>query len=294
MTDHRLALAALACFLAQPATAQITPSTATDPGPDTPPPPPPGAAGAQSDWLVDVGVGSFYAPAFLGSSDYQLFAGPVVSVRYKDRAYISAEGIGYDLIRTEALRAGPILKFQLPRRETNGNALRIAGDASDALRGLGDVGFTPEAGGYLAYRLGPLAARAELRKGIGGHAGVIGDLSLRALLPVTAPAPAKPPILFSLGVRASVVDSTYNAAYFGITAAQSARSRLRRYEADGGLLSYGLSSALIVPLSPRLSASLVAGVDRLAGDAARSPLVEERGSRDQATVGLGLSYRFGL
>lgn len=290
MAYHRIACIALACAAAPPAMAQTAPSTTTDPGSDAETLPPPGAG---SDWVFEVGVGSFYAPAFLGSDDYQLFAAPTLSVRYKDRAFISAQGIGADLVATESLRAGPILKFQMARRERNGNALRIAGTRSDALRGLGDVGFTPEAGGYIEYRWRALAARAELRKGLGGHDGMIGDLSMRYMIPLTAPKPAKPPMLFSLGTRATFVDSGYNSAYFGVTAIQSARSGLPRYDADGGLLSAGVSGALIVPLSPKLNATILGGYDRLAGDAARSPLVEERGSRDQMSIGLGLSYRFG-
>lgn len=293
MTNFRTAVLAATCLLASPAAAQTIPSAATDPTSQTlPPPPSDGPAGGPSDWIVDVGIGAFYAPAFLGSDDQQLFAGPIVSVRYKDRVFASAGGIGADLIKSGALRAGPIVKFQMQRRESNSSPLRIAGKASDALRGLGDVGFTPEVGGYAEYRWHMLAAKAELRKGLGGHDGVIGDLSLRAMLPLTVPPPARPPMMFSLGTRASFVDATYNNAYFGVTAAQSAGSGLRRYDAGGGLLSYGANAALIVPLSLRLNASLLGGYDRLAGDAGRSPLVEDRGSRDQLSLGLGLTYRF--
>ena len=79
-----------------------------------------------------------------------------------------------------------------------------------------------------------------------------------------------------------------------MTAEQSVRSGLRPYRADGGLLSAGIGASALLPLTDRISGMLLAGYDRLAGDAARSPLVEERGSRNQATVGLGLTYKFGL
>lgn len=279
----------LAGAISPGAWAQTAPSVVTEPAIDGPLPPAPGGG----SWVVDVGVGTFVAPAFLGSRDYQLLGGPVVSVRYKDRVFVSANGIGADLVGGRAISAGPIVKLQMARFETNGNALRLAGGRSDALRGLGDVGFTPEAGGFVDYRYERWSARVELRKGLGGHDGAIGDVSLRYMLPLTTPAPDKPPALVSIGVRASVVDDTYNAAYFGVTAAQSTASGLRRYTAGGGLLSAGANAGLILPLSYRLSASLLASYDRMAGDAARSPLVEERGSRDQVAVGLGFSYRFG-
>jgi outer membrane scaffolding protein for murein synthesis (MipA/OmpV family) len=289
LLQHRLVTAIVAAIVAALVVASAFPAAA-----QIAPPPGDGPPIEHSDWVVDVGVGTVAAPAFLGSDDYQLFGGPVVSVRYKDRVFASPEGIGADLIKNTAWRAGPLLKLQLPRRETNGNALRIAGKRSDALRGLGDVGTTPELGGFVEYRWTALLARAELRKGLGGHDGTIGDLTLRAMLPLATPRPdAPPPPLFAVGVRASVVDATYNAAYFGVTAAQSARSGLERYTASGGLLSAGANAALIVPLSPRLNASLLAGYDRLTGDAGASPLVAERGSRDQLSLGLGFTFRFG-
>lgn len=280
----------LACLLAltfaAPAFAQTDAPGAAPPLGDGPPV-------AHSDWVIDVGVGTMVAPAFLGSDEYQLFAGPVIAVRYKNRVFASAEGIGVDLVNSAAWRVGPLLKVQLPRRETNGNALRVAGSRSSALRGLGDVEATPEFGGYVEHRWRMLLARAELRQGVGGHDGAIGDLSLRALLPLGAPTPAKPPLSLAIGLRASVVDDAYTSAYYDVTAAQSVASGLARYDAGGGLLSAGVNAALIVPLSARLNASVLAGYDRLAGDAARSPLVSQRGSRDQLSLGIGFIVSFG-
>jgi outer membrane protein len=57
-------------------------------------------------------------------------------------------------------------------------------------------------------------------------------------------------------------------------------------------LSYGVSGALILPLTDHVSTFVFGGYDRLAGDAAKSSLVEDRGSPNQGTLGLFLSYEF--
>jgi outer membrane protein len=247
-----------------------------------------------SDWQIRVGVGAIYAPAFVGSDHYQLQAGPDFEVRYKDRFYLSViDGAGMDLIKTDNLRAGPVVKFQQKRRESGGGTFVVAGGRTDELRGLGSVSATAEAGGYVQYQSGGFSARAEVRKGIGGHDGIIADIGARVAAPFPVPAISARPVIVSAGPRATIVHDKYNASYFSIDAGQSARSGLRTFDAKGGLLSYGVGGAVIVPLSDHLTGSILASYDRVAGDAAKSPLVRDRGSRNQASLGLGLSYRFG-
>ena len=83
--------------------------------------------------------------------------------------------------------------------------LLVAGGRSDALRGLGDVSATAEAGGYAQYQAGGFSAKAEVRKGLGGHDGlarkrVVGRHALRnSLIPIgdlafaVLPAGSRPP-----------------------------------------------------------------------------------------------------
>lgn len=256
----------------------------------------PADAEPQYDWQFRLGAGLLYAPAFVGSDHYQLRGGPDVEVRYKDRFFLSIrDGAGFDLIKTDTFRAGPVVKFQQQRNDNgNGGIFTIAGGRTNALRGLGDVSATAEAGGYVQYQSGGFSASAELRKGIGGHDGLIADLAARYITGLMGMTVGERSVMVSVGPRATIVDDTYNQAYFGVTAAQSAASGLRQFNAKGGLLSFGAGAAVIVPVSSRLSASILGGYDRLTGDAGDSPLVRERGSRNQATVGLGLIYRFGL
>jgi MipA family protein len=59
-------------------------------------------------------------------------------------------------------------------------------------------------------------------------------------------------------------------------------------------LSAGIGLSAHVPLTERISGAILMGYDRLTGDAARAPLVKDRGTKNQATVGFGRTYKFGL
>lgn len=241
---------------------------------------------------IDVGVGTFFVPAFFGSNEYQAIAAPMVSLRYKDRVFLSVQqGLGVELIKTDHFKAGPVISFQGPRRESNNNPLRIAGDRSDALRGLGTVDASPGLGGFAEYRFAQLSARIDVRKQVSGSDGLSGTIGIRYNR--IMPRQSGRPIVLSIGPRATFVDARHNRAYYGVTAAQSVLSGLPVYEAGGGLLSAGVGVNAVVPISGPMSTVLFAGYDRMAGDAARSPLVEQRGSRDQPSIGLGLTYHFG-
>ncbi len=249
----------------------------------------------RNDREVEIGLFSAYTPAFLGSKDYQLIAGPNIQVRY-DRAFFSMQdGLGYDLIRSGGWRIGPTIGFRQGRRESGNSIFRIAGDSTDALRGLGKIEATAEAGGYVGYQSGNFAAKLDVRQALSGGQGLIATLGLHyvAVIPLSSASNAQP-IRIAIGPRLSVVDDKYNQTYFGVTAIQSARSGLRQYDANGGLLSAGIGLSAHIPLTERISGAFLMGYDRLTGDAARAPLVEDRGSRNQATVGLGLTYKFGL
>lgn len=243
---------------------------------------------------VMVGLFTAYGPAYLGADEYQLVGGPLIQVRY-DRAFFSfQDGLGYDLIRSGGWRAGPAIGLRQSRRQSGDSFLRIAGDRTDDLQGMGTIEASADIGGYVAYERGAFAAKLDVRQASNTDLGLIATLSARYTVMIPLSSRSGPPAIFSIGPRMSIVDDKYSQTYFGVTAEQSMRSGMREYRAKGGLLSAGVGASAIVPLNNRLSAMVLAGYDRLTEDAARSPLVEDRGSRNQATVGLGLVYRFGL
>lgn len=266
----RLVLLVLALFAA-PATAQGRP--------------------VNNGWGLNLGAGGLVGPTYEGDDTYRLSLLPNIQVTYGDRFFGSVqEGVGYRLINSATLRAGPIGRIRFSRDADGNQAFATTGDDTTDLVGLGDVNTSIEIGGFVEYQIGQVTLGAEARQAVNGHEGLVGDLNARwsgrtALI--------GPPIFWSIGPRAKLVDDSFNTAYFGVTSTQSGASGLPVFEAKGGLYSYGMGATAIMPLDRdnRWTAVVFAGYDRLTGDVANSPLVQLRGSEDQATVGLFVSYR---
>ena len=134
------------------------------------------------------------------------------------------------------------------------------------------------------------SARLELRQGVdGGHDGLYGEPELKYNGSFEI---GQAPIFFSVGPVITFGDDAYNSTFFDVSAAQSAASGLSQFDAGGGINSYGLHASAVLPLSESTSLVGFVNYDQLAGDIADSSIVQERGSENQTTVGLLLSYSF--
>lgn len=254
-----------------------------------------GTAAAQDarddGWRVTLGAGGLFAPSYEGDDDYQLSLLPNVEVTYGDVFFASVQnGVGYRLINTPTLRAGPIGRIRFPRNENGEQVFAVSGVDTNDLRGLGDVDASGELGGFVEYELGQVTVSAEVRQAVSGHGGWVGDFG--------AQWSGRTQVLgrgvsWSVGPRARFVGDAYNEAYFGVNTVQAAASGLPVYDASGGLHSYGVGANVIAPVSRDRSWALVlvAGYDRLTGDAGDSPLVRQRGAAGQTSIGLFVSRR---
>lgn len=242
-------------------------------------------------WGLNVGAGALLAPTYEGDDKTRVSVLPNIQITYGDTFFASVqEGVGYRAINTETLRAGPIARIRFSRDEDGDQPFAITGDDSTDLAGLGDVDTSIELGGFIEYDVGDITLSAEARQAASGHKGFVADIGARWSGRSMA---FGPPVIWSIGPRAGFVDDSFNNAYFGITPAQSLASGLPGYTAESGMHSYGIGATAIVPLDRdnRWTAVAFAGYDRLTGDTADSPLVQLRGSEDQATLGVFVSYR---
>jgi outer membrane scaffolding protein for murein synthesis (MipA/OmpV family) len=251
----------------------------------------------RQDWNVTVGMGTMVEPSYLGADNHRVTAVPVLSVEYKDDFFASTQdGVGYNYINRGGWKFGPIGRYVDSRDENDKDFFHIGGPRTQALRGLGNVPGTVELGGFVEYESDSKSwdSTVELRQGINGHKGMVADFSSEYTHDIHENFyRGDPPMIVTIGPRATVVDAMYNKSYFEVNADQSAASGLPQYTPGGGLLSYGLNSSLTVPLSESVMTTFVANYSRLGGDAADSPLVDQRGSADQASFGLFLTYGFG-
>jgi outer membrane scaffolding protein for murein synthesis (MipA/OmpV family) len=175
------------------------------------------------------------------------------------------------------LEAGIVVGFQSARTRN-----RVGAD-------LTKVGFTVEPGVFAGYYLLPkLRAYGELRKGAGGHEGVV---SMLALDYVERDGDRW---LISIGPRVNLSDAKYRRAYFGVTQRDATAAGIPVYQVgDNVVHSVGLASTGIRQLSKRWGLYGYLAYERLTGDASRSPITERLGSKNQFSGGLALSYTFG-
>ena len=202
--------------------------------------------------------------------------------------FASLEGVGFNLLNQNGFRAGPIAKYDFGRDEEGSNPLGFGND-SDDLKGLGDVDGTVELGGFFEYTFRQFSAKVELRQGVGGHEGLVGEVEVKYNNTFSA---FGRPFYYSLGPEISFADENYNSAFFDVSAGQSAASGLSQYDAGAGINTVGFHAALVVPVTEKVSLIGFGGVDQLVGDIADSSLVQERGSETQGVFGVMLNYRF--
>ena len=239
------------------------------------------AAPPDSGWRFDVGASVLAYPLFPGAKTERVLPIPAIEIHYGERFFASVrEGVGYNLVRWRGFEAGPVVNFAFPRSVS---------DKPAALKGLGDVAFTLETGGFVRYDLGPFAsARLEARQGVNGHLGLVVATSVD----LNAPPLLANRLLLSAGPRFSYFDHRYAQAYFGVTPLQSAASGYAPFQPSDGE-SVGGEIASVFLVSRRITWTVFGDYGRLLGDIGRSPIVRgPYGSRDQYTGGSAVSYRF--
>jgi len=242
-----------------------------------------------ADWIVTVGIEGRLVPAWPGASDSKpaVTGFPLFGVR-KEGSPPDFPGprdsIGFSVVDLGQLKFGPAFKPVWERKASS----------YTALNGLGNIDFALQAGAFAEYWPVPwLRLRGEARQGIGGETGITGDLFADAIFPVGQWS-------LSAGPRMTLQSAAATGPYFSITQAQSAGSvaaglaGLPVYRAGGGIYSYGGGTQVQYTFDPRWTAHAVFEYERLTGSAADSPLVTQRGSADQLTYGLGVTYSFNM
>ncbi len=257
-------------------------------GQTTPPPPPPPAPPMRplafgpypAGWQIDVGPGLLAVPRFPGSDGLRLLPIPQLDIRYKNQFFASVQtGIGYNVLNTRKWRAGPILRPDFGRTSRD-----IA-----VFPGLARIRFSPEVGGFLTYQPSLFTSlQLEVRQAVGGHEGLIADLSVRRIKLLGK-------WTLGYGGRVRFADASYLQAYHGVTAAQSATSGLAPYRPGASVNDVALSGFASRRLGGNWSVNAFGSYARLVGAAAESPLARSQvGSRNQVTLGTSVSYRFRL
>lgn len=229
---------------------------------------------------IRVAVGPQVQPGFPGNDALRL--GPMINVSRArgDRPFsfgAPGDGNAITLLKSGPAEFGPLVRLEGRRR------------SDDLIDGLPSVARTVEVGAFGQTWLGnTVRLRGDVRKGIGGHEGWIGQLGMDYVRR------DGDRWLASIGPRVVLSDARYQRAWFGVDDEAALRTGLAPYAPGGGIQSVGATSRVIVELTPRWGIQAQAMYARLIDDPARSPLIRSAGSRNQLTAGLGLSYTFSI
>lgn len=235
---------------------------------------------AQSAFRIRVGAGAQWQPTYIGADDGKvspLFKFDIARGSNPFRFKAPDDPIGLSLFSSSGFSAGPSVDFERKRRN------------SDVGTPIGDVSRTVEVGGFAQYQIGKsIRVRADVRKGIDGHEGVVGSLGIDQFWR------DGDRYVFSIGPRLRFADQRYQQAYFGVSPEASLATGLPLYRPSAGIDAVGALSGLTYQFNPRIGMFGYGRYDRLVGDAARSPVVRDFGSRDQLSAGVGLTYTFSI
>jgi MipA family protein len=231
-------------------------------------------------YTITLGAGAQTYPKYPGADSYGINPLPIFGWRREGSPMpfeAPDDGIGPGILgRDSAFNFGPALRFQNKR------------DEDDVGAPVGDVGFTVEVGGFVElFPSDNFRIRAEVRQGLGGHEGLVGDLGADFVVR------DENSYIFSIGPRLRWADNDYHDAYFGVPAPIPA-SGLAAYNPNGGIYAFGAVAGLTHKLGRNWGVQAYVGYDRLVGDAADSPIVRAFGSRDQFSGGAGLFIEFNI
>ncbi|MBB5535639.1 MipA/OmpV family protein [Rhizobium giardinii] len=226
-----------------------------------------------SDWDVMVGAGAIYAPKFEGSDEFELVPIPMVSATF-GRLTVDPGGLSVDVLNSNGF------KFLVKGGYDMGGGRDE--DDSDHLKGLGDIDAGAVIGAQLSYELGPVELYASVDKTIGGSDGLLGEVGANVSHHYDR-------FIFSAGASATIADDNHMESYFGVTAAQSARSGLRQYEASAGLKRFDIEASVTYMATENWVIRGQAGVGFLTGDAKDSPIVQ---NDVQPSTMLIVGYKF--
>jgi outer membrane protein len=181
------------------------------------------------------GLGAMVAPAYDGSKKTKVSPYPYVDIHgfFNDRLYLSSvRGIGVNLLDFDHFRGGFALNYAGGRTSKD----------DPHLNGLPDISGAAQPGAFLTYSLKPFAFEMRVRRRLGSTAGTLVELG------ASAAAAPMPKLHLSFGAGLAWADSSYQRAFFGVSAAQAAQATaagnpLTPYTAKAGLTTAGVTAA---------------------------------------------------
>ena len=231
-----------------------------------------------------IGFGIGTTPDYLGARSKSVAAAPVLYYRFgsSERALnVVGPLASINLVDQEAFNAGPLVRYNGGRTDVDDTVVR-------QLRAV-DSSF--DAGAFVSYgwfgepefpwRLRLWAGALTSTRSEGGGSG---SLNLDALVPLSQR------VLIGAGGSLNYRSAGSMRTNYGISTQDSLDSGLARFSPGGGTSSRDAWLGAVFVLDKHWAIGGGGYLQRLAGDAAASPIVSERGRVNQVTWAIGAVY----
>ena len=217
---------------------------------------------------VSIGGGIGFKPDYEGSEDYEAVVVPFADVKFGNGMFVKLLGLNLraNLIPSTMWRLGPVYNYRAERDDVDNSAVDDMRKVSDANE-LGIFGGFDYNNWFVTLEF--LADVGEAHDGWysklkGGYNWMISNNWA-----------------LSIGAFTTYADDDYMQTYFGVTAADAARSGLSQYSADSGIKDVGIDLGLNWMITQNWSARGIASYTQLVGDADDGSPVVDEGSEGQ-------------
>jgi outer membrane scaffolding protein for murein synthesis (MipA/OmpV family) len=219
------------------------------------------------------GLGLAIVPEYEGSSDYEAFPLPFLTINWDN--HMSVDWVGNkgkaNLVPHPMWKAGPVAEFIKERDDVDSNRVDR----------LSDVDTSIMLGGFFGLEYNNWSTNIEGMLDVAdGNDGIIVRLNGGYKIPISDVWNV------SLGAFTTWADDDYMEAYFEIDLVDSLRSGLRPRSADSGFKDIGFRVSGSYKPWEHWSLMGIASYKRLVGDAEDSPVVDDAGDPNQFSVGI--------
>lgn len=233
--------------------------------------------------LFALGVGTY--PDYIGSNDYRIGAVPLARWQFQGERAVTliANQLRVNVLDVEGWRFGPTGILRFGRTDVDDDVVARVHEVDPSL----DVGL------FVGYDWHP-AGEPRIRLGVNAwtlwnvtdteNGGWTVGAAVYGAYPIALPVTLLGGAGFTYG------SGSYMRNNFGITPADAAASGLGIYTPQEGVRDVRGWLVLLVHLSPRWTVGAGMLYSWLADEAARSPVVSDRGSRQQLVGGVGVMY----
>ena len=215
-----------------------------------------------SDWDIMLGAGAMLAPRYEGSDRFTVMPLPVIDIVWRDRVFLNSfNGFGIYALNRDDLQLGISVNYDFGRSES---------DDRRHLGGLGDVDAAAQGKIFASYGWNGIELSAEVAHSFGGSDGTLVEAGIGYPIALGERLSVTP------GFSVSWADEDYMEAYFGVSNSQSANSGLAPFAANSGFKDLDLTLDARYLLTEHWALGLRVGAGYLLGDAADSPVTQER------------------